>query len=173
MATNVTGIYNLSLKLNRTITGGNLSTPTDYGTFTFPNPTSFSNGTPAASLEEAWWGTVTIVGTNITTIDLSDTNGAGLVIQGTAIAFTKIKVFEVYNRSAAAADIVTCTFNGANGWTAWLNGTMKLDPTTMAGFADAGGVGFTVTVATGDKVSFVNAATNTITLDLMIAGNKS
>jgi hypothetical protein len=172
MSLQVTGSINLPLKLTRAKTGGNLSQPTDAGTFTFPN-TSYASGTNAGQLEECWFGSVTIVGTNVTTIDLSDTTGAGLVMQGDAIAFTKIKEFFVYNRSSNAADIATVTFNGTNGWTAWLNGSMKIDPTTCAGFADAGGLGFAVTAGTGDKVSFVNSGTNTITLDLMIAGNKS
>jgi hypothetical protein len=172
MATNVTGSTNLIIGLTRTITGGSMSTPVDSAAFTFPNVT-FSSGTAGGSLEEEFHGTVSVVGTNVTTIDLSDTNGAGLVMGGSPIAFTKVKQFWVRHANTNVTDVITATFNGTNGWTAWCNGTLKLNPGQPLGFCDSVGLGFAVTAGTNEKVSFVSSGTNTISLDLMIGGNKS
>jgi hypothetical protein len=173
MATNVTALVNLVVRPTRTITGGNLSTPTDAAVFTFPQ-TTYASGTAGGSLEEEWHGTVTVNGTNTTTLDLSDTTGAGLNMQGGPVAFTKIKLMFAFNRSTNSADVVTVG-GGSNAWDMGLSAgaTMTLNPGEARGFADIVGQGHAVTAGAGDLLRFVSAGTNVVSIDLILAGNKS
>jgi hypothetical protein len=170
MATNVTAAFNLTYKQTRTITGLNVSVPTDQGIFTFPNIT-FSNGTAAGSLSECYHGTLTLVGTASQELDLA----GSLVMQGSTITFTKVKTLWVYNKGTNLTDIVTVGGAASNAWESWVTAagdSIKIEPGACWGFCvGATSTGYTVTAGTGDKLKFVNASTNTVTVDLMIGGN--
>jgi hypothetical protein len=129
----------------------------------------FSNGTGAGQASQVWSDTRTLAASATEDLDLA----ASLVNAfGVTLTFTKIKLIAV--RAAAANNVannVNVTRPASNGvpWLLAAGDGIALHP--GASIIAQSPLGWTVTPATGDLVTFTNSAgTNPVTYDVIIIG---
>lgn len=157
---------NVTVKIDtKSLNPLDLSSPDDSVIYSILS--TLSNGTASGSASRQFSDTRTVAPSATDSIDLA---GALVDAFGVTITFTKIKLIALKS-AAANANQINIARPASNGfvWQILASGGFQVSPGGWFVWFDP--IGITVTAATGDLLSIINAAAGTsVTYDLILVG---